>query len=124
MFRRLLEPIAIIRLTLGAMYLYSGTDIVLHPTAWHWAVMQTPEFVINIVNKIGIDLFLTAQGWTEIFFGVVFILWFLPKALVRLSAFLSALQMAVILALVGIDGVTFRDIAVLGSALAIYRMKS
>jgi uncharacterized membrane protein YphA (DoxX/SURF4 family) len=124
MFRRLFEPVALLRLALGAMYLYSGTDIVRHPSAWHWAIRQTPQFIEDIIGQIGLDQFLVVQGYAEIALGAVFLIWFLPRVIVKLAAALSSLQLAAILLLVGVDGITFRDLAALGAALALYRMKS
>ena len=115
-----LSPEWILRIFLAAMYFYSGTDIVLHPKSWYWAIRPLPEFVQGIINSFGIDLFLQIQGLIELVFAVILVLWFLPKIWTLIVAFLTALEMAVILIFVGIDAVTFRDIGPLGAALALY----
>jgi len=46
---------------------------------------------------IGTDHFLRTQGVAEMLMAFLFFAWFLPKIGVRIAAFLSALQMALIL---------------------------
>ncbi len=115
-----LSPEWILRFSLGAMYLYSGLDLVRHPKAWYWAIRPLPQFAQEIINGFGIDLFLRMQGLIEITFALILVLWFLPKIWSIVVAFLITLEMAVILIFVGIDGITFRDIGLVGSALALY----
>lgn len=114
-----------LRVGLGIMYLYSGIDILRHPTAWFWAVrpvlkwlpsgMQTtlgqPEFMKN---------FLMSQGVLEIIFALVLLAWFLPKKFAMWVACLTTLEMAAILFLIPIDAVTFRDFGLLGGGLALF----
>lgn len=116
---RFITPVWFLRLGLGLMYLYSGLDIVRHPSSWHWAVTQFPDWLEKIPNSIGIDRFLTGQGIAELIFAAVLIIPFMPRFLVRLVAFLSVLEMAAILVFVGVDAITFRDIGLLGAALAL-----
>src|SRR3989338_7025195 len=107
------------------MYLYSGMDILRHPTAWFWAVrpifkwfpsgMQTSLTQPDFMKK-----FLMSQGVLEIIFAVILLAWFLPKKYVKWVAGLTALEMAGILFLVPIDAVTFRDFGLLGGALALF----
>ncbi len=115
-------PIWILRLSLGAMYLYSGIDILRHPDAWKWAVRGLPALVTSIIDSIGIDTFLMIQGSVEIILAIALILWFIPKRFVRFVAMLTVLEMAAILIFIGIDAITFRDIAILGSALALFAL--
>src|SRR3989344_3567736 len=68
-----------LRLGLAAMFGYSGVDILLHPTAWYWAVRGLPLFVQNIINAIGIDMYLILQGASEVFFALVFLCWVWPR---------------------------------------------
>lgn len=110
---------------LGAMYLYSGMDILRHPTAWFWAVrplfrflplstqasFTKPAFMIN---------FLRIQGTIEILFAVVLLAWFLPKKYAKWIAGLTTLEMAGILLIIPIDAVTFRDFGLLGAGLALF----
>ncbi|HEY4477058.1 MAG TPA: hypothetical protein VJB56_00330 [Candidatus Paceibacterota bacterium] len=110
-----------LRLGLGVMYLYSGFDIISHPTAWTWAIRQLPVVIQNPIMSIGGGgvTFLTIQGAVEILFALVFLAWFLPRKLVWLVTLLSAFEMGFILLLVGLDAVTFRDIGVLGASIAL-----
>ena len=115
-----LSPEWILRLSLAAMYIYSGLDLMRHPKSWYWAIRPLPQFIQQIVNSFGIDLFLQIQGFLELSFAVILLLWFLPKAWAIAVSFLTALEMAVILIFVGLDAVTFRDIGPLGAAFALY----
>ena len=122
-FLQKIKPIAVLRLSLGGSYLYSGYDLFAHPTGWHWAIRPLPEFVQTIINDvIGIDVFLRTQGVVELGMAFLFLAWFLPKIGVRLASFLSVLQMALILVFVGISLETFRDIPILGASLAVFLM--
>lgn len=114
-----------LRVGLGVMYIYSGIDILRHPTAWFWAVrplfrffplsaqasFTKPAFMIN---------FLRSQGIAELIFALVLLAWFLPRKYVKWVAGLTALEMAVILFIIPIDAVTFRDFGLLGGGLALF----
>lgn len=114
-----------LRVGLGVMYIYSGIDILRHPTAWFWAVrpifkwfpsgmqatLTQPSFMKN---------FLLSQGVFEIIFAVVLLAWFLPKKFAKWVAALTTLEMAAILFLIPIDAVTFRDFGLLGGGLALF----
>src|SRR3989338_11232970 len=107
------------------MYLYSGMDILRHPTGWYWAVrpifkwfpagMQTSLTQPDFMKK-----FLMSQGVLEIIFAVILLAWFLPKKYAKWVAGLTALEMAGILFLIPIDAVTFRDFGLLGGGLALF----
>ncbi len=115
-----LNPEWTLRLGLGLMYVYSGLDIFRHPTAWYWALRPLPSSLqVFINNEIGINNFLKIQAVGELVLAALFLAWFLPRRLLRLAAFLAILEMALILWLVGVDAVTFRDIGLLGAALAL-----
>ncbi len=119
LFRKL-NPEWLLRLGLGLMYVYSGLDIFRHPTAWYWAVRPLPQFLqVLINNQIGINTYLKLQAAGELVLAFAFLAWFLPRKFVRWAALLAAVEMALILWLVGVDGVTFRDIGLLGAALAL-----
>ena len=113
-----------LRLGLAGTYLYSGYDLFMHPSAWHWAIRPLPEFIQGIINSFGIDQYLRIQGASELFFALLFLLWFLPRPIVRIVTLLAALEMASILLFVGIGGDTFRDIGLLGAALALAAIPS
>lgn len=112
-----------LRLGFGFLFLYSGVDLVRHPTGWYWAVRPLPWVIQNAINNsIGINQYLRMQGIVELIFAVVFLAWFLPQWIVRVISMLVGLEMAVILLLVGLSGDTFRDIGLLGAAVALFFM--
>ena len=115
-----LSPDWVLRISLAATYIYSGLDLLRHPKSWYWAIRPLPNFAQEVINSFSLDLFLQIQGIVELTFAVILVLWFLPKILVLAVAALAAIEMAVILLLVGLDGVTFRDIGLLGSAISLY----
>jgi|SRR3989344_2608843 len=120
MFLKKFNPEWALRISLGAMYLWSGLDIVRHPKSWYWAIRPLPEFMRAVIDQIGIDRFLTIQGAGELVLAVLLLVPFLPRRILRWVAFLNALEIALILLLVGVDAVTFRDIGVLGGAVALW----
>lgn len=113
-----------LRFGLGAMYLYSGIDLIRHPTAWHWAVRPLPMVIQNFINtQIGINQYLVLQGIGELALAFFLIAWFLPRAFSFIAALLTVIEMTLIIVLVGVDAVTFRDIGLLGAALALVVIK-
>ena len=110
-----------LRLSFFFLFLYSGIDLIRHPTGWYWAVRPLPWFMQNIINtQIGIDRYLQMQGGLELVFAFVFVAWFLPRFMVKAVSIFVAIEMAIILLLVGIIGDSFRDIGLLGAALALF----
>jgi hypothetical protein len=117
-----ISPEWALRLSLGAMYLYSGIDILRHPSAWTWAVNTLPAFVREPIVSFGVLDFLFYQGIGEVLLAIVFLAWFMPKVVVRYAGLLSGVEMVLILFLVGIDAITFRDIGLAGAGFALYLM--
>ncbi len=124
-----IKPELALRLSFGAMYIYSGWDIFQNPSGWTWAIQRLPEFMSKAIMSIpaipgfaasGDLVFLRIQGLGELVFAAIFLLWFLPARLVKWVALLSAVEMALILWLVGVSGDTFRDIGLLGASLAVF----
>ena len=112
-----------LRLGFGFLFLYSGLDLVRHPTGWYWAVRPLPAVMQNFINASGgADRYLRLQGVGELIFAAVFFAWFIPRWCVKIVSGLVALEMAGILLLVGVGGDTFRDIGLLGGALALFFM--
>lgn len=117
------KPTIILRAGLGFMYAYSGIDLILHPTAWIWAIRPLPQALQTLIeSSVGTNLFLQIQGGIELLFAAVLLLWFIPKPLVKLVALVSSIEMALILLFVGIDTITFRDIGVLAAGLGLFQM--
>jgi len=114
-----LKPAVLLRLGLGLTYLYSGYDILFHPTAWIWAITSLPQFLKNIIAGVGFENFLRMQGAGELVLAFLFLAWFIPGSIIRWVALFTAAEMALILLLVGVDPITFRDFGLLGAALAL-----
>ena len=114
-----LTPQLFLRLGLGAMFAYSGLDILLHPNAWTWALRGLPALIQTQIDRIGPEMYLRGQGIAEVAMAVAFLAWFLPRWLVRIAAFFAAVEMAAILIFIGVDAVTFRDIGLVGAALGV-----
>ena len=90
-----------------------------------WALRPLPAAIQSMItNSIGIDRYLRMQGIGELIFAAVFLGWFMPRQIVKLISLLVALEMAGILLLVGVGGDTFRDIGLLGGALALFFLTS
>ena len=114
-----------LRAGLGVMYVYSGIDIIRHPNSWFWAVrplfkwfpatMQASLSVPAVMTK-----YLIFQGIGELGLALLLLGWFFPKYLVKWSVVLSVLEFVVILMLIPIDAITFRDIGLLGAFVALW----
>lgn len=118
-----------LRAGLGAMYVYSGIDIIRHPTAWHWAVRPLLKwFPTSIQASFGLpevmNRYLLSQGIVELVLAFILLAWFLPKFWVRWVALITTLEFAGILLLIPIDAITFRDIGLLGGGLALWLLLS
>lgn len=106
-----------LRIGLGLVYLYSGYDLIAHPLNW---IGYMPDWFGGMVSAImPLDQYLKIQGAGEIVLALVFLAWFLPRWIVCIAAAAAAAEMAGILLFVGIDPVTFRDIGLLGAAVAL-----
>ena len=116
-----IKPIWALRLTLGIMYVYTGVDFLRAPEHWYGF---TPPWLSQLILTIfpSMDAYLRMQGVGELMLGLAFLAWFLPSILVRIAALLSTLEIALILLVVGIDLITFRDIPILGAAVAVFLM--
>ena len=115
------KPIWALRSTLGVMYLYTGIDFLRAPQ--HWYGFVPPWFSQAALQVFpSMDGYLRIQGAGELLLGLAFLAWFLPGGVVRIAAFLSAVEMALILLFVGVDLITFRDIPILGASLAVFLM--
>lgn len=118
---RKINPILPLRLGLGFMYLYSAYDIFYHPKSWYWTINSLPEFIRVIINnQIGIDNFLRMQSAGEFLAAVIFLAWFLPQRIVKLASGFAVIEFGLILTLVGINPIIFRDLGLFGSAAALF----
>ena len=96
-----------LRAGLGAMYVYSGIDIIRHPTAWYWAVRPLLKwFPASVQANLGqpemLNRYLVFQGIVELVLAILLLAWFLPKFLARWSALITTLEFAAILLLIPI----------------------
>lgn len=114
------SPALPLRLGLGTMYLYSGIDIIRHPSAWTWAIPQWFSHLVTLFMPI--DLYLRIHGVSELVLALIFLAWFLPRKLVVIGAAVSTLEIAGILLLAPLSQflITFRDLGVLGASLALF----
>lgn len=116
-FLQKIKPEWALRLSLGLMYIYSGFDLFYYPHHWYGFV---PQWFSRMVTEIvSIEFYLRFQGIGEFVIGLLFLAWFSGKWGVQVASGLAALEMALILLFVGIDPITFRDIGLLGAALAL-----
>jgi len=120
MFKKVITPKLVLRLTLGLMYLYSGIDIVRNPETWRWAIQELPGPLLSVIETIGVDFFFRIQGVGEIILALIFLAWFMPRGLVRICAFLAMVEMVLIVVLVGVDEKTFQSMGLIGASLALY----
>lgn len=106
-----------LRLGLGMMYLYSGYDMFTHPSAWFWAL---PKWFSQVVTSIAsLEMYLRVQGVGEFILGILFLAWFLDRRVLRVASALAVIEFAGILIFTGLGPITFRDIGLLGAALAL-----
>ena len=117
-FFRKLSPAWVLRASLGAMYLYSGYDLFINPRGWVWAV---PFWFKNIVESfVALEFYLKIQGAIEFLMAIALLAWFMPSGVIRFIAFFSSLELLFILLFSPQFSITFRDIGVLGSSLALF----
>lgn len=111
-------PIWFLRLGLGAMYAYSGYDLITTPS--HWGLF-VPKWLLGMLGTVGmpVETFLRLQGVVEIAFVFIFLAWFLPRKFVFWAALISTFELVGILIFFGVDLVTFRDVGLVGASGAL-----
>ncbi len=124
-----LTPEWALRGGLGIMYIYSGIDILRHPTAWFWALKPIFKWFpasiqAGLAQSAFMKKFLMFQGTVEVILALILLAWFLPKKYAKLVAALITLEMVGILFLIPIDAVTFRDFGLFGAGLALFLILS
>ena len=116
-FIKKLNPKLFLRLGFGIMYLYSGFDLFYNPQHWYGFV---PHWFSKIVTQvIPIETYLRAQGVGELMLGLLFLAPVFGPWGLRAASALAATEMFLIDIFSGIDPITFRDIGLLGSAIAL-----
>ena len=126
---RNIQPELPLRLGLAATFLYSGLDLLRHPTSWHWALNpvlnKMPASIKALIETdIGINTFLQIQGGIELVYVLLLLTWFLPKKILMATAFVISAEMLGIVLLTGVDAITFRDFGLLGAGIALYVIAS
>ncbi len=109
-----------LRVGLAATYLYSGWDILLHPTSWTRFV---PGWFTDLVTPfMPLETYLRLQAGIELILAIALLLWFLKPSLLKYVALLGGIEMAGILFLgsSGIDLITFRDLGLLGGFATLF----
>ncbi|MBI2640348.1 MAG: hypothetical protein HYW91_00465 [Candidatus Sungbacteria bacterium] len=116
-FLQKIKPEWPLRLGLGLMYIYSGFSLFSEPI--YWVGFVPGWFDGLIANIMPVELFLRVQGVGEFFVGLLFLAWFGGIWGTRIASILSSLSLAAIIVFVGVDLVTFRDVGLLGAAVAL-----
>ena len=106
-----------LRLGCGFVNLYSGFFLLTDPIRYYKYVPGWLSHVANAVTSL--DAYLRLQGIGEMMIAICLLGWFFPRWCVRVAAMLFTLQMTVILIFAGVDAVTFRNIGLVGAALAL-----
>jgi hypothetical protein len=118
-----IKPEWALRIGLGLTYLYSGSDLIIHPTAWYWALPYWLKQTITSV--VPLNTYLQIQGSIEIIFALILLAWFVKPKIVYWVAVIASLEFSIILLLALIPWseanflVTFRDIGLLGASAAL-----
>jgi uncharacterized membrane protein YphA (DoxX/SURF4 family) len=106
-----------LRLGCGLVNLYSGFFLLIDPKRYYKYVPGWLSYVANAVASL--DAYLRFQGIGEMMIGICLLGWFFPRWCVRVAATLLTVQMTLILIFSGVDAVTFRNIGLVGAALAL-----
>ena len=106
-----------LRLGCGFVNLYSGFFLLTDPIRYYKYVPGWLSHVANAVTSL--DAYLRLQGIGEMMIAICLLGWFFPRWCVRVAAMLFTVQMTVILIFAGVDAVTFRNIGLVGAALAL-----
>jgi hypothetical protein len=106
-----------LRLGCGCVNLYAGFFLLTDPVRFYTYV---PGWLSHVANAVAsVDTYLRLQGIGEIIIAVGLLGWFFPRWCVRLASTLLTVEMLLILLCVGVNAVTFRNIGILGAALAL-----
>ena len=106
-----------LRLGLGLMYLYSGIDLIMNPKGWTWALPYWYKQMVLAVMPV--ESYLRFQGAVELLMAFLLLSFFFPKKVVMAVVAISGLEFLFILLFAPQFSITFRDIGLLGAALAL-----
>ena len=106
-----------LRLGCGCVNLYAGFFLLTDPARYYRYV---PSWLSHAANAIAsVDTYLRLQGVGEIIIALCLLGWFFPRWCVRVASTLLTVEMTLILLFLGIDAVTFRNMGLVGAALAL-----
>lgn len=111
--RKFFAPISILilRLGLALTFLYSGWSLLWSPVDW---VGFAPLWFRELL-PISLELYLRIQGGVELLWALSLV----SGIAIRYAALLASAELAGILIFYGVDLISFRDLGILGSALAL-----
>jgi hypothetical protein len=101
----------------GLVNLYAGFFLLTDPVRFYKYVPGWLSRVANVMASV--DAYLRLQGIAEIIIALCLLGWFFPRWCVRVASTLLTIEMMLILLFVGVNDVTFRNIGILGTALAL-----
>ena len=101
-----------LRVGLALTYLYSGFSLIISTENWLGFI---PSW-FNSLLPVAPELYLKLQGAAELLFSLSYLTGFW----IPVAASFSILEFSGILVFYGIDLISFRDIALLGSAIALF----
>jgi hypothetical protein len=106
-----------LRLGCGFVNLYSGFFLLTEPKRYY---KYGPGWLSYIANAIAsLDAYLRLQGIGEMVIAICLLGWFFPRWCLRMAAMLPTAEMMLILVFAGVDAVTFRNIGLVGAAVAL-----
>ena len=106
-----------LRLGCGCVNLYAGFFLLTDPARYYKYV---PSWLSHVANAVAsVDAYLRLQGIGEIMIALCLLGWFFPRWCVRVASTLLTVEMTLILVFTGVDAVTFRNIGLVGAALAL-----
>lgn len=115
-----LSPEVFLRLGLGLTYLYSGYNLIWHPSSWIWAV---PSWFVAIVNQVvTVETYLRLQGLAELTIAFILLVWYVNRIVVRIVVAFSIAEFILILVFTPQFFITFRDVGLLGASIALFVM--
>src|SRR2546428_10409044 len=106
-----------LRLGCGCVNLYAGFFLLTDPARYYRYV---PNWLSHVANAVAsVDTYLRLQGIGEIIIALCLLGWFFPRWCVRVASTLLTVEMTLILVCTGVDAVTFRNMGLVGAALAL-----
>ena len=116
-FLKKLNPEWALRIGFGLMYLYAGFNLFNQPALWRSFL---PLWYTQIIASLmPVEIYFRLQGIIEIIVGLLFLAWFFGRWGVLVGTLYSIAEFLFILLFTGVNLITFRDIGLLGAAIAL-----